>query len=210
MFLDAADIKYQYEPEGFVLSNGTYYLPDFYLPDLKMWVEIKATMTPEDKEKIKEFRYTKNEYGDPIEQNTLIVLADIPYSNDNWQDVFFGDNDEKYEREWGWDYKPFSLGWDDHYVFCVCPACGKTGIEYEGRGWRVCGSRHKNKDSKTQTYEDEDGMIHHFVYECHGRTDDKGYTYDNKKIINAYKKARQDRFEHGEKPQHTPGGTSNT
>lgn len=33
--LDELGIRYEYEPEGFVLSDGTRYLPDFYLPESK-------------------------------------------------------------------------------------------------------------------------------------------------------------------------------
>lgn len=40
VFFDAAGIEYQYEPEGFELSCG-WYLPDFYLPDFEIYVEIK-------------------------------------------------------------------------------------------------------------------------------------------------------------------------
>jgi hypothetical protein len=40
--LDAAGIAWQYEAEGFVL-NGTRYLPDFFLPELKTYVEVKPT-----------------------------------------------------------------------------------------------------------------------------------------------------------------------
>ena len=41
VFFDAAGIKYEYEPEGFELSDGTKYLPDFYLPWFHAFVEIK-------------------------------------------------------------------------------------------------------------------------------------------------------------------------
>ena len=41
VFFDTAHIQYQYEPEGFVLSDGTYYLPDFYLPQFHAYMEIK-------------------------------------------------------------------------------------------------------------------------------------------------------------------------
>jgi hypothetical protein len=40
--LDAAGIEWQYEAEGFVLG-GVRYLPDFYLPELKTFVEVKPT-----------------------------------------------------------------------------------------------------------------------------------------------------------------------
>lgn len=44
VFFDALAIKWEYEPEGFVLSDGTRYLPDFYLPTFNhygMYVEVK-------------------------------------------------------------------------------------------------------------------------------------------------------------------------
>lgn len=41
VFFDAAEIKYEYEPEGFELDSGALYLPDFYLPDYKCFVEVK-------------------------------------------------------------------------------------------------------------------------------------------------------------------------
>lgn len=40
VFFDNAQIKYDYEPEGFELSCGKY-LPDFFLPDFDIYVEIK-------------------------------------------------------------------------------------------------------------------------------------------------------------------------
>ena len=44
VFFDALGIKYEYEPEGFELDDGHHYLPDFYLPAMETYVEIK----PED------------------------------------------------------------------------------------------------------------------------------------------------------------------
>jgi hypothetical protein len=41
VFFDALDVKYEYEPEGFQLSNGSLYLPDFFLPHFDVYVEVK-------------------------------------------------------------------------------------------------------------------------------------------------------------------------
>lgn len=41
VFFDAAEIEWEYEPEGFTLSNGDYYLPDFFLAKLGIYVEVK-------------------------------------------------------------------------------------------------------------------------------------------------------------------------
>ena len=46
VFFDAAGIKYEYEPEGFDL-DGVWYLPDFYLPWFKCYVEIKPNNSDE-------------------------------------------------------------------------------------------------------------------------------------------------------------------
>lgn len=43
VFFDALGLEYQYEPEGFELDNGEWYLPDFFLPHFNSWVEIKPT-----------------------------------------------------------------------------------------------------------------------------------------------------------------------
>lgn len=40
VFFDTLDVPYRYEPEGFDL-DGTWYLPDFWLPTWECWVEIK-------------------------------------------------------------------------------------------------------------------------------------------------------------------------
>ena len=41
VFFDALGVEYEYEPEGFDI-DGTWYLPDFYLPDHEAWIEIKG------------------------------------------------------------------------------------------------------------------------------------------------------------------------
>ena len=41
VFFDAIGIRYEYEPEGFQTDDGTKYLPDFYLPELETYVEVK-------------------------------------------------------------------------------------------------------------------------------------------------------------------------
>ena len=46
VFFDAAGIKYEYEPEGFT-DGDLCYLPDFYLPWFKCYVEIKPKNSTE-------------------------------------------------------------------------------------------------------------------------------------------------------------------
>lgn len=89
LFFDTIGIKYQYECEGFKKmdlsdKNYIYYLPDFYLPESKTWVEVKG-----DKNELSE-NYTKWEdffdYGCPLPNfnnsncsiKGLLLLNDIP------------------------------------------------------------------------------------------------------------------------------------
>ena len=41
VYFDALDVKYEYEKEGYDLAE-TWYLPDFWLPTIRTWVEIKG------------------------------------------------------------------------------------------------------------------------------------------------------------------------
>ncbi len=40
--LDSLKIRWQYEPIGLQLPSGTFYRPDFYLPDIATWLEVKG------------------------------------------------------------------------------------------------------------------------------------------------------------------------
>jgi len=42
VFFDVLGLKYEYEKEGYDLGAAGHYLPDFWLPDLGLWVEIKG------------------------------------------------------------------------------------------------------------------------------------------------------------------------
>lgn len=43
VFLDSLGVKWEFEVEGYRLPVVGNYLPDFWLPDMKAWVEIKGT-----------------------------------------------------------------------------------------------------------------------------------------------------------------------
>ena len=54
ILFDALNIKYFYEPEGFKLSNGMCYLPDFYLPETDSFFEVKGILEELDKKKVEQ------------------------------------------------------------------------------------------------------------------------------------------------------------
>ena len=80
VFFDAAGIEYQYEPEGFKLSDGTLYLPDFYLPESDTWFEVKGVLNEIDKHKVEQLI---KDSGKPA----VIGYADMTFeASDNWSD----------------------------------------------------------------------------------------------------------------------------
>lgn len=76
VFFDNAGIKYEYEPEGFELEDGTMYLPDFYLPDLKVYAEVKGDPeTGEDEIENKAVRFVGNGESNI---HRLVILSNVP------------------------------------------------------------------------------------------------------------------------------------
>lgn len=190
VFFETAGIKWEYEPEGFETPFGRY-LPDFYLPEIRngLWVEVKPSfgLKEHEQEKLIEVvRQTRKEG---------IFVRDIPSSDLQPYYDFPGVDDWS-----GWAIIQEGAegvgAYDCAYVFCLCPWCGKIGLEFDGRGARVCessppcfgvGNRNKNRP------------FDNFYYSSlsHG---DKAYSYNHPSLAKAYDAARSARFEHGETP----------
>lgn len=88
VFFDSAFIEYQYEPEGYVLDDGTCYLPDFYLPLFHLYVEIKPATATEDKIHEAENKLLQifgaemfSQKGDGI---AVAIFCGDPLNNDMW------------------------------------------------------------------------------------------------------------------------------
>lgn len=52
VFFDALGVKYEYEPQGFEFEDGTRYLPDFWLPEHEIWVEVKGQYPTEEEKRL--------------------------------------------------------------------------------------------------------------------------------------------------------------
>lgn len=71
VFFDTMRIEWRYEPEGFEMSDGTRYLPDFYLPRFDIYVEIKPpVITFQDACKMGRFAYESGK--------DLLLISDCP------------------------------------------------------------------------------------------------------------------------------------
>lgn len=172
VFFDACGVRWDYEPEGFLLDNGQYYLPDFLLHDVEgritgdLYVEVKGKMTVEDAEKILSFSGLK-EVENMLEVETpILVVAGIP-AGDCMAEI------DQCCSDWG--YNGFPGAGDGPYPFNFETIDGDYYIANPGI----------NKNG-------------HF--ELFG--DDMSYKEDrdDEATFRAFKAARQARFEHGEQP----------
>lgn len=129
VFFNVLGINWIYEPEGFVLEDGSMYLPDFYLPDLNIWVEVKGVLSTKDTSRIFNFNWSEG-------VSKIVVVGNIPEETDdvvNWIYNKYKSNEAFFDGMMDFPYLP-----------CVCPTCGKFGFEFDGRGSRIC--RHDDDD----------------------------------------------------------------
>jgi hypothetical protein len=179
VFFDALGIAWEYEKQGFALTSGNY-LPDFWLPKHRYWIEIKG------------------EHPSEEEQALGMELAE---ATDDRVFLFFGSIFvPSYERPGASAPEAYCLsGWDCYYNWCECSECGSLGIQFDGRSDRLpC------KQPSCCYYAIENNRPceeHGTKYEkgcrrsSHG---DKGYALDTERLCAAYGKALSARFEFGE------------
>src|SRR5262245_37899249 len=79
VFFDALELKWEYEKEGYDLG-GVYYLPDFWLPEKKSWVEIKADVLAMSEEEVsKAIRFDEAIHRDATEYTSYYIFSGSPY-----------------------------------------------------------------------------------------------------------------------------------
>ena len=168
VFFDACGIDWDYEPEGYNLGDGIYYLPDFVLHNVKarsfsgdLYVEVKGYMTEEDELKIEKF-YEIFKGDDPFLSNKpLLVVANIPWGQSIYK--LFNFVYETQNKFWGFF----------NYHYC------------DGDNWPTLLVLDKNKNLRLMDANcNEDCLI-----------------VNEKATLEAYQKAREARFEHGESPK---------
>jgi len=110
VFFDKAGIRYEYEKEGYDL-DGTWYLPDFWLPDHNLWVEIKGE------------RPSKEEC------NKAILLA----MHSEWSVVVsWGEIDIPYLDNYVFQPTESGVCLRKEMVWTECPLCHKIDLAYCG------------------------------------------------------------------------------
>ena len=139
MFFDAAGIEYEYEPEGYVLEDGSYYLPDFFLSDFNIHAEIKPFREADDG-KAEKFGFS------PITAGILICYG-LPSDHD-LRFVTMYESDESgggdYDTDWGRYNDVWFARYADNNTPCIYVKDAKpdriffqatdVGCDYEMRG----------------------------------------------------------------------------
>jgi hypothetical protein len=122
VFLDALGVRWEYEREGYALPCGNY-LPDFWLEDLGVFLEIKgrAPLLAESDKCLA----LANATG-----RRVMLAWGAPGAWLSWPVI--GDNDSPHMIGPGGD-------WDNVQWMCACRRCGAVGFRYEGRSSRLCG-----------------------------------------------------------------------
>ena len=173
VFFDACGVRWEYEPEGLILSDGTYYLPDFYLSDFHCFFEVKHNSV----------------VGDEAEE-AMSKISD-GYHNDTWAGILcFGDPMD--DDMWIFCQETDDSGGGSYtgvVTIGIHPVTGEPYLlEYEDTRERCFFS----------TLGGENSAAIPMVTTEHGK-----YKYNDfvcGRIREARKQARQARFEHGETP----------
>jgi hypothetical protein len=104
VFFDRLGVEYEYEPEGFILPDGTWYLPDFYLPEFGGggYFEVKPDVK------------AKQEWLYKLEQLALITNKKcfILYGTPDFK--YYGAYDSS--KEFGW-FSIIFCGGDSNYMY---------------------------------------------------------------------------------------------
>lgn len=172
VFFDAAGIMYEYEPEGYRMSDGTMYLPDFFLPEFNIYVEIKASRDNDDG-KAERFADEASAFTDDAVCGGILVC----YGQSTNHDMVFMSNCESDDSGGGFFN---SDGLDVRFM--INEITGDNCLIIYWNKWESSFYRTKN------------------VYTTGGDEIPLPEMLSQNRILTAELKARQARFEHGEKP----------
>lgn len=73
-----------YEPQRFVLQTETVYVPDFLIPKLNLWVEVKGRLDREDRAKVLAFVEQVSDLFVVLLQRPNTKMKDRRATNETW------------------------------------------------------------------------------------------------------------------------------
>ena len=148
VFMDYAGIPFEYEPEGYDLGKAGWYLPDFWLLSLEMFLEIKPAhpvpgrSSPVEALCLETKKPVFQIFGSPTPTFDFCE-HDSPNSGEMWTyeeplpELPPLDLDDMLDLPAGEKLAHPQVGYDEPYFFCCCPICKKMGVEFLGRAERI-------------------------------------------------------------------------
>lgn len=127
VFFETLGVEFNYEAEGFRLGTIDY-LPDFYLPSIPAFFEVKGReLNADDELKVSQLAIRS---GYPV----YVWVGDIPEPCDDWLSCGFDDSKVGLNM-----LAYFKEGMDWGNAFFACKKCGAFNAQYQSEGWgRVC------------------------------------------------------------------------
>jgi hypothetical protein len=86
VFMDHLGVQWRYEPQGYVVGTGEdteRYLPDFRLPEVGVWVEVKGAANERDLRVLTKAAHPVElgglEHNEAGSGARILILSDVPY-----------------------------------------------------------------------------------------------------------------------------------
>lgn len=200
VWLDHVGVNWEYESEGFEVGarlslrdENHFYLPDFWLPDLHLYAEVKGSLDDGELYRLLDIAAgisastTGGGCTGPV--NDFIVLGPIPHGGWNTTTTTLPTRLHMHKGDLQ------ASGWSPLEVYGGC--WGGQTIAYDVGGDLDTITDVSHVGLSFETGQDLAGFLLHGG--C-GRTGDQ-------RVLDAYTAARQARFEHGQTPKRPPGAT---
>lgn len=105
--LNIENRNWKYEPKDFKINDsGDVYIPDFYLPEEDIWVEVKGWLMPNNKKKLKLFMESNKEIAEKLyflidkkDSKTSLYLKKIGYD----KQIYYNEIRIKYKNKINWE-----------------------------------------------------------------------------------------------------------
>lgn len=135
-FFDSINMEWFYEVEGYTFADGTYYLPDFWLPSCKTFFEVKGPLGDKDMSKMKQLAEAVAPKGIMVAigsvaiPDSLGLVFPVPFE---WAD--------SWDIERGFKEGQQLISDRDYVDIAICHKCKKPYIIWKSQGWtcRNCG-----------------------------------------------------------------------
>lgn len=135
VFFDSLGVKYEYEKEGYDLDEAGWYLPDFWLSnvrfrfgDVGFWFEVKGSEPTS--EELDKCSFLTRATQQPV---ALVVGPPTECFSVNIQHFVFGTPDPNIPNDDG-------IWWDIGVAFAVCDKCGRLTLQFVESNYEDCDS----------------------------------------------------------------------